>query len=237
MKKLFSALLLLINLHCFAQANNWFVSFSATPTIGGPSASIKKQFVDQHFDQVSSFSFFIFSGQTKYPIAFKESSLLLRGGKKISDRRSIYFVAGQTTAGRVEGFQNEGYSDFLLIASSYGKYVQVKYNVCQLTVGYLYSFQNARAKLGFGPSLFLLNYSLSENYSSKETHTGVIPGATCSARLPLGREKKLIGVELIFEGNVAPPVNMKGDMKETGFKPGKASMFSVNAGLALAFRR
>jgi hypothetical protein len=238
MKKLFSAMLLIVNLSCFAQANKWFVSLCATPTIGGPSASIKKQMVDQHFDQTSSFSFFfIFSGETKYPVVAKDGSLLIRAGKKISDRRSIYLVAGQTAAGKVEGFQNQGYSDLLIIASSVGQHIEVNYHAYQITGGYLYSFPDTRAKLGFGPSIFMLNYSLSENYNGKETHTGIVPGATCTVRMPLGKEKKLIGLELIFEGNVAPSIKMKGNMKETGFKPGTANMLSANAGLALTFRR
>lgn len=237
MKKLLSLLLIVINLNCFAQANKWFVSFSVTPTIGGPSASLKKQMREQHFDQTSTFSFLGLESTTNYPLVSKDVSLLFRGGKKIDDRRSIYFVVGQTAAGSVEGFKNEGYSDLIIIGSSYGQDVAINYNTYQLTAGYLYSFPGTRFKIGFGPSIFLFKYSIAENHENQQKHSSVIPGATFTTRLPLGKEKKLFGIELVWEGNMAPPARMKGGKGETGFEPGNVSMFSANAGIAFSFRR
>jgi len=231
-------MLILINLSCFAQAKNWFVSFSATPTIGGPSASLKKQMIDQHFDQTSAFNFLGFEGTTTYPVVIKDGSLLLRAGAKLNDRRSIYFVVGQSTAGRVEGFKNEGYSDFLgIFGGSNGQNIAVDYKVYQFTAGFLYSFPDTRSKIGFGPSFFLVDYSVTENYNRKQNETALSPGATFTARVPLGKEKKLFGVELVFEGNAAMPVKMKGEMEESNFQPGTVNMFSANIGIAFCFRK
>jgi len=231
-------MLVIININCFAQPNKWFVSFSAAPTIGGPSASLKKQIIEQGFNQTSTFNFLGLSGDTKYPLAKKDASILMRGGKKLNDRRSIYFVVGQVAAGSVEGFKNEGYSDFFgIFGGSYGQSIVINYNAYQLTAGYLYSFPNTRAKVGFGPSIFLFDYSITENYENRQSHTSVVPGATFTARLPLGKEKKVFGIELVFEGNAAVPAKMKNEMSQTGFHPGKANMFSANAGIAFRFQK
>jgi len=229
-------MLIVINLNCFAQANKWFFSISAGPTIGGPSSSLKKQIVDQNFDQTSSFNFFGLEGTTNYPVVQKDAALLVRGGVKLNERRSIYFVVGQSAAGSVEGYKNEGYADLILIGSSYGQSIKLDYNTYQLSAGYLYSFPNTRIKIGFGPSFFLSDYSITENDNNKESHTAISPGATFTARLPLGKEKKLFGVELVFEGNAAAPIRMKGDMQETGFQPGTVNMCSANIGIAFCFR-
>jgi hypothetical protein len=238
MKKLFSLLLVVGNLNCFAQANKWFVSFSAAPTIGGPSSSIKKQFVSQGFDQTSSFNFLGLEGTTKYPVVMKDASLLIRGGAKLNDHRSIYFTVGQSAAGTVEGYKNEGYSDFLgIFGGSYGQTISIDYHTYQFTAGYMYSFPNTRSKVGFGPSFFLFDYAITENNNSKGSHTALSPGATFTARLPLGKERKLFGVELVFEGNAALPVKMKSEMEGAGFQPGTVNMFSANIGIAFCFRK
>lgn len=230
-------MLVVINLNCFAQAKKWFASFSTTPTIGGPSVSIKNQLVKQGFDETSSFNFLGWESSTKYPIASKNISLLIRAGKKISDRKSIYFVAGRNAAGKVEGFKNEGYSFFYVFGNSYGQRIDIDYNVYQFTTGYLYSFPNTTVKIGVGASVFAFNYGIVENYQNKEEHTSLMPGATFTTRMPLGKEKRLFGVELVFEGNIVPPVKMKNDLNETSFQAGNANLVSANVGLAFSFRR
>lgn len=238
MKKLLSAILIVVNLNCFGQASKWFVSVSATPTIGGPSTSIKHQMVVQGFDQTSDGNFLGWSWTTHYPKVSKSASVLLRGGKKMDNHRSIYFVAGLSAKGTVDGFRDQGYSSFFgIISGSYGEMVSVDYNVYQLTAGYLYSFTNTRAKIGFGPSVFLLDYSVSENYTNKQNHSSVMPGASFTTRIPLGKEKKLFGVELVFEGSVAPPAKMKAQKTESGFQVRNANLIHANAGLAFCFRR
>jgi hypothetical protein len=237
MKKFFSVILIIVNINCFAQAKKWFVSFSATPTIGGPSASLKKQMNDQHFNDASTSSFFGFEWTTQYPKVIKDAALLVRGGVKLNDRRSLYFVVGRSSAGTVEGFKQEGSFDWWIIGGSTGRNISVDYKTYQFTAGYLYSFPNSRSTIGFGPSFFLLNYSIKENYTNKQSHSALSPGATFTARVPLGKEKKLFGVEFLFEGNAAAPVSMKGNMKETNFQPGKVNMFSANVGIAFSFRK
>jgi len=236
MKKLFSAILVIINLNCFAQPKNWFVSFSIDPAFGGPSASLKSQMKAQGYGDHAESTFNLFgSGSASYPRG-GSIALLASGGKKITDRKSIYFVAGISEKATIEGFHAQGWSDgFLgLFAGTYGQHVAISYTTYQLTAGYMYSFSNSRAKLGFGPSVYILSYGTSMDYHEKDNHTSIIPGASFTARLPFGKEKKLFGVELVFEGNMAPPIQMKSDHTD-GFQPKKANMFSGNIGLAFSF--
>lgn len=238
MKKFFSAMLFICSLNCFGQPSKWFVSFSLTPTFGGPSASFKHQMVKQGFNQTGTGELIFFRWSTDYPDVSKQPAILIRGGKKINDRRSFYFVAGQSAAGTVDGFKNEGYTSFIgIIGGSYGQLVSINYKLYQLTGGYLYSFPNTRAKLGFGPTVFLLNYKTSENYSTDESHAGLTAGASFVARLPFGKEKKLVGFEFVLEGNMAPSIKVKSSMDNTGFDPKSAGLFFLNAGIALTFHR
>lgn len=231
-------MLVLVNLSCFAQTNKWFVSFSLAPTFGGPSASIKSQMRAQGYGDQAQSTFVIFgSGNTSYPRG-GSVAYLLRGGKKINDHKSIYFVAGICEKAKVEGFHAQGWSDgfFGLFAGTYGKYVAVDYTTYQITTGYMYSFSNSRAKLGFGPSIYILQYSNTTDFSAKDNHSSLVPGASFTARLPLGKERKLFGIELVFEGNMAPSVKMESE-KTDGFQPKNANMFSGNIGLAFSFRK
>lgn len=237
MKKLLSALLILINLDCFAQTNNWFISFSVAPVFGGPAASLKSQLKAQGYGDDTESTFNIFgSGHTSYPRG-GSTSIMARGGKKITERRSIYFVAGICEKATIEGFDAQGWSDgiFGLFAGTTGVHTSVKYSIYQLTTGYMYSFTGSRTKLGFGPSVYIFNYSKEDNYTNTGSHTAVVPGASFTTRIPLGKEKKVFGLELVFEGNMAPTVQMKSNNSD-GFQPKKANMFSCNAGLAFTFR-
>lgn len=238
MKKLFSAMLIVINLNCFAQTKNWFVSFSVAPAIGGPSASLKSQMKAQGYGDNAESTFVIFGdGTTTYPRG-GAMALLATGGKKISDHKSIYFVAGISQKATVEGFNAQGWSDgfFGLFAGTYGNHVSVSYNTYQLGTGYMYSFPKSRTSLGFGPAVYLFNYGISENYAPKEKHSSIVPGASFNARIPFGKERKLFGVEFVINGNIAPSVKMKSDHTE-GFQPKNANMFSASAGLAFSFRK
>jgi hypothetical protein len=238
MKKLFSAMLLIVNLNCFAQANKWFISFTAAPSLGGPAASLKQQMKAQGYGDQSESTFVIFgSGTTKYPRG-GAVAVLASGGKKITDKRSIYFVAGISEKARIEGFDAQGYSDgiFGLFAGTYGNHVSVSYNIYQLTAGYMYSFSKSRTKLGFGPSIYLLTYGISRNFAPEEKHNSIVPGAAFNTRIPFGKERRLVGIDFVFNGNIAPSVKMKSNYKE-GFQPKNANMFSANAGLALSFRK
>lgn len=237
MKKLFAAILLIINLNVFGQASKWFVSMSVTPTLSGPSVSLRKQIIQQGYDQTSTFNFFGLTGSTNYPVVRKSPSVLFRGGKNIDHHRSIYFTAGIASRGEVEGFKNEGYSDFWgIFGGSTGESVTIHYCTYQLTAGCMYSFKNTVVKLGLGPSLFLLNYKMRSNFQDLERHNAIVPGATFTAKVPLGRERKLVGMELVFEGNIAPPAAMQSN-SASGFQPKRVNLASANIGLAISFRR
>jgi hypothetical protein len=238
MKKILLPLLLIINITMFGQSKNWFLSFSVAPTIGGPTNSIKNQLIQQGYNEASYFNFLGLEGKAEYPITAKSASLLVRGGRKISDRKSFYFTTGLSAKGSAEGFKNQGYTDFLgIFGGSYGGYIQVHYNVYQLTGGYLYSFPKSRVKIGFGPSIFLYQSSVSENSTNKQQNTSFVPGASGIVRLPIGKEKRLFGVELFFEGNIAPPAKSKAAKTESGFQAGNVNMMHANLGLAFSFRR
>jgi len=232
-------MLIVINLNCFAQANKWFVSFSFGPAIGGPAASLKDQMKAQGYGDNLENTFVVSgSGTTSYPTGGGSLALLASGGKKITNHKSIYFIAGISEKTTIEGFHAEGWSDgfFGLFAGTYGDLISVSYNTYQFGAGYMYSFPKSRTKLGFGPSIYLFNYGISENYSPKEKHSSIVPGASFNARIPFGKEKRSFGVELAINGNMAPPVKMKSDHTE-GFRPKNANMFSANAGIAFSFRK
>jgi len=237
MKKILSFLLIIVNLNCFAQDHKWFVSFSVAPSIGGPAASLKSQMKDQGYgdEKVSSFNIFG-SGNTQYPRG-GAVALLVSGGKKISDRKSLYFVTGLAGTATIEGFNTKGYSEgfFGLFAGSYGDQVYVKYNIYQFTAGCMYSFSHSRTQIGLGPSFYAFNYSISDNYMSGGKHNSIIPGASINTRIPLGKQRKLVGLEFVTNINIAPAVKMKSDHTE-GFQPKNASMCSANIGVALSFR-
>jgi hypothetical protein len=238
MKKFFSALLILINLNCFAQASNWFLSFSAGPVIGGPSASLKNQMKTQGYGDDAESSFVIFgSGTTHYPRG-GAMAILMRAGKKISNYKSLYAIAGVSGTATIEGFREKGYSNgfYGLFAGTYGDNISISYTTYQLAMGYLYSFPNTKIKLGVGPSLYLFHYTTAEEFSNKATYSSVVPGASLTGRFPFGKEKKLFRIEFVLEGNVAPPVKMNSD-KVSEFQPEKVNMISLNAGLAFTFAK
>jgi hypothetical protein len=238
MKKFFSLILVLVNINCFSQTSKWFVSFSAVPVVGGPAASLKNQMREQGYDDEGENTFVIFgSGTSHYPRG-GGVALLARGGKSISPRKSIYFIAGVANKGTIEGFRAQGWSNgiFGLFAGTYGNNVSVDYTLYQIAAGYMYAFPNSRCRLGFAPSVYLFNYSTSYEFVKGNSHSSVVPGAAFTARVPFGKEKKLFGLELVFETNIAPPVKMKPDRTE-GFQPEKASMLSASAGIAFSFRK
>jgi hypothetical protein len=234
MKNLFPAMLIIINLNCFAQTKKWFVSFLPGIAFYGPSASLKNQMKAQGYgDDFEGFAIFG-DGITHYPRG-GAVALMATAGKRITDHKSIYFVAGVCEKATVEGFQAEGWSGWLFSYTT-GNYISVSYNIYQLGAGYMFSFFKSRTWVGFAPSIYLFNYGISENNSLKEKHGSIVPGVSLNARIPLGKEKKLFGLELVINGNMAPPVRMKSDNLQ-GFQPKNANMFFASAGLALSFRK
>jgi hypothetical protein len=229
MKKLLTALFILVNLSAFGQASDWFVSLSSGYSIGGPLKSIKNQMVEQGYSDTHSYDFFGITGSTKYPRTAKGAYLLVRGGKKITGRRSIYFIAGQVDQGEVWGFKANPNPDpygFII-----GDFPDVRFSLLQFSAGYQFHYANTRAKLGLGPTIFILKQS---SYGHKLA--SYAPGLTATARLPLGKEKRLVGMELIMDANLGLPMKMKQTFTSS-FSPGKVNLCSLNLGLAISFRR
>jgi hypothetical protein len=80
--------------------------------------------------------------------------------------------------------------------------------VLQFGAGYQYHYTNTRTKLAVAPSLFVYRYQNTEAVQ-KQKYAAIRPGVSFSGRLPLGKEKRLFGVDLIADLNLVPPVKMK----------------------------
>lgn len=236
MKKILSVLTLCSVLCASAQKNKWSVSLFGTASIGGPQNSIVKEMNNQGFGETMHFNFLGLQGDIDYPKTERGGTYLLRFALRQKLNRSLFFVTGISNQGTTSGYHYEGTDPML--GFSIGSYPRVKYRVFQFTGGYQYDLKDSRVKFGVGPSLFLFNYGL-EMTMNDTRKTSVVPGATANFRLPLGKEKRTFGLELIAEGNFAPKAKMK-DLQEsstsTPLKESRVNMIHANAGLLLTFR-
>jgi hypothetical protein len=236
MKKIILIFGLLTQLSALCQAKKWFASISTGGSVGGPSASLKNQMIKQGFNQSGTYNFLGLTGTTEYPEKYLSGYFLVRFGKLLKERKSVFFIAGLSEKGEVTGFKNQGYVDFLgILGGSSGPRPIVNYSIYQASAGYQYDAIKTRAKLGLGPSLFLMNYQMNE----ENARSVLLPGIILTGRFPLGRERKLVGLELVLDTRLAPPANMKSDVKESPdtFVPGKVNMCAASAGIALCFRK
>lgn len=233
MKHVLTAAFLLCTLAATAQNNQWFVSLSSDFVVAGPGAALKEKMLRQGFDDDNT-SYLLFIGWTEVnPKKLSYGGLKLRGGKKISEKRSVYFVTGLVEDAEVRGFKSSGFSNTIFGGGSYGTAVSIRYSLWQLAAGYMYS-SKSKMKLGLGPSFFLLNYKPNE----EKKQNLLVPGASFTARVPLGKEKKLLGIEIVAEANLAPPAKMKMEKQnDQGFEPGNVNMVFGSIGLAYCFRR
>src|SRR4051812_37531982 len=110
MKKIILISAVLFHLNAYSQVSKWFVSVSTGGGIGGPSASLKKQMISQNFNQTAEFDFLGLTGTHQYPDKYVSGYTLIRFGKLISKRKSLFFIAGLSEKGEVTGFRNEGYA-------------------------------------------------------------------------------------------------------------------------------
>jgi len=245
MKKSIFLLIISSNLAvlCSAQASKWFVSLTSGPVWGGPGGSIKRQMVKQGFDDQSHFIFLGADFTSDYPKKSNGASFMIRGGKKQKENRSIYFAAGIADKGSVRGYKSKGtFSSWWLFGGTDGNQITIDYDVYSIGAGYQYSFPKTRSKLGLGPTAFLFNYQMQTNHQETVKKSSIIPGASFNARVPLGREKKLFGVELFANANLALPAKMKqlqtsGTSSEATFNSCRVNMIHATAGLAFSFRR
>jgi hypothetical protein len=224
-----------------SQASKWFFSFSALPSFAGPLGSINNEMVRQGFNQQSHFYILGSDFSSSYPYKQRAAAFLMRGGWRVRPNRSVYVEGGITSAGTVAGFKESGggaISYFLFFGGNSGTFIRLKYRVYSLGCGYEYSFSDSRAKLAFGPNLFLFHHGLE---MSTQSYTSLIPGVSGYIRLPLGREKRLFGLELVGEFSLAPPAHTEDLTPEiTGsatFSSASVSMIHGNLGLAFHFTR
>lgn len=224
-----------------AQDSKWFFTLTPGVTVGGPTASLKKSIIKSGCDDKSSFSFLGLSGSIQYPLTGKAPALLVSFGKKFSEHKSWYVTAGLAAAGNVSGLKTIGSFDYFLFSGNYGHSVKIDYKVWQLTAGYQYSFPRTRAKLGFGPTVSLFTY---QEEGDKQQHTQPRPAVSGMARLPLGRERKIFGMELFFEAVLAVPAktaSFSKSFEENGLKysttleKGSVSLTQCLAGISFSF--
>lgn len=115
-------------------------------------------------------------------------------GKQVSKRGSTYIIVGKPGAAEVRGYDGRFNNN-------------IKYQVFQFTGGYQLSFPNSRSKIGAGPSLFILQ-SGKNNHDRVDTkitdkHSAIKPGLSFMGRVPFGKGRKLVGLELFGELNIA----------------------------------
>lgn len=246
MRKLLSAVAFLFFFtSAFSQTPKWYLSVSTGAVWGGPKGAIKSKFENNGFNQTSTFNFFGWGGSTNYPIVSSGLPVLFKAGKKIKDNRSVYLMAGTSAAAEVSGFKNDGTNSGLF--GSLGTHVHVRYKVLQVAVGMEYNLRKSRIKLGYAPGVFLLRYSHVPGMDKVKKETAVVPGLALTGRLPLGKEKRRIGMELVADINLAPPATIQeqyktsidGNFNSTEVQvlsPTKVSMVHGMAGLALTYR-
>lgn len=148
----------------------------------------------------------------------------------------MYFTAGLAGSGEVTGFKPDGgYMDFFFASGPSGNHPRIQYNILQFSAGYMYTFRNAKTRVGIAPAFFLFNYKYGH---FGKMNKSLIPGVTSTTRIPLGKEKKLFGVDLIADLNLALPSKMKKDnsTNNTAFQPGSVNMIQLNVGMAFSFR-
>jgi len=253
MKKVTLLLLAAIttSLSVFAQPSKWFVSVSSGYPFGGPLQSIKNNMKKSGLDAsifIPGGSFFgweVLPKMIEYPKGKQQAPLLLKAGKKIDHHRSLFFSGGVSNVGEAQGHA-PGTVDTAGYTSYGSSLLNVKFRVLQFTGGYEYSFPHTRAKVAIGPSLFLLRYKSTDGMIVNERHTAFAPGVATSARLPLGKEKHLFGIDLVAELNLAVPAKMKtlssgNDIYNQHdlavLKSGTVNMVHGMLGLACSFRR
>jgi hypothetical protein len=239
MKKLLTILIILVSLNALGQkTSTWFFSVTGGASFGGPMPSLRNQVEQQGFNQMSQSEFFGLSFSTQFPKISRDGSIMFRAGMKISEFKSVYASGGISNGGQVRGFKGDGtYSSFFFIGGTGGEYVDINYGVLQFSVGYQYSFPKTRTKFSVGPAAYILKYAINNTFSDQLNQSSVVPGVSTSLRVPLGKEKKLVGFDLMIEADLAPPAKMKNTSESSSFQAGKVNMAHGSIGLALSFRK
>ena len=195
----------------FAQNTKWYIAVSPGAGWGGPNGSLKKEFEQRGYNQTSTTVILFVSFGTKYPQASSGVPLTVRGGLQLKPNLNLFAIAGTSSSGEVTGYKNTSneIATFLgIFGGSIGTFVSIDYKVTQVAVGLEHQMKGSRIKLGYAPAAFLLRY---HNIYSSNTgkKTAFVPGVALTGRMPLGKDKRTIGVELIADLNLAPPATIK----------------------------
>lgn len=241
MKKFLLAAMLFTVYYCHGQNTNWFISFSTGAVFGGPSASLLNKMKQQGFNQTSAGYFLGLNWTTTYPFKSQTPYFKVLTGKKISENKSIYFTGGFAGSGEVSGYKASGNVVNLgFFAYTDGDHPFIKYTVYQLGGGLQYHFKKTRMKLGAAPSALLFSYSSSNGQRRSVCFS---PGIEGMARMPLGREKKFFGVDLLAQVLAAAPVkpdlnkNLSAGETRTSFNTAGTSLLQASVGIAFSFRQ
>src|SRR4051812_10143667 len=189
MKKLTALFLVLAITGNYSEAqSNWFFMMSGGVTVSGPGATLEQKLKEDGFN-TSSNSWNIFgSSSIGYPHVFHKVPLLFSIGKRISSKGSVLLMAGRSDAGEARGF-----------TESAG--ISIPYKIFQITAAYQINFSGSRFKLAAGPSAFHFSYGPSSPSATAGSEWK--PGLSFTGRVPMGNEKKMVGMELFLLLNLA----------------------------------
>lgn len=249
-KLIFSAVVLFAAVQAFAQPAKWYLSFSPGGGWGGPSGSLKNKFEKLGYNQTSTTVIFFLPFESDYPKVEHGVPASLRAGKHLKGNKSIFLVAGTSAAGEVRGYKNTGgvsYDFFGIFGGSAGTYISIQHQVTEVAIGLEHRMTNSRLSLGYAPAAFLLRYR-NVHSSDGGKKTAFVPGVALTGRLPLGKEKRRIGMELVADLNLAPPATIKEQydsyLTDNGTSQSKivlpatkVNMVHGMVGLALTFRK
>lgn len=220
-------LLVVVNLSMisFGQVGTWNASVSIGYVIGGPSQAIKYKMEKEGYD--ANVENWLFGGYTQYPKAYKDPAIMARVYYRKSLNTSLFLEVGQTMNTEVKGYKGGG---------GYGGFAGIKYQVLQLAAGIQRHFNQKPSSIGIAASLNLLQYGGGAPYDDVSENK-FLPGLLISGRLPMGPQKKLIGLDLVYDLNILPSVEMEPVSSNyfLSYETGKVNMIHGSIGLALAF--
>jgi hypothetical protein len=118
-----------------------------------------------------------------------------------------------------------------------GGFASVQYQVLQLAAGVQYHFRGKASSIGIAPSINILKYGAPEPYEDAVKNK-FLPGLLVSGNLPMGRQKKRVGLDFIYDLNLLPPVKMEPVHSAyfSSFDAGRVNMIHGSVGLAVTIR-
>lgn len=241
MKKYLLSVFLILALQGWSQKDNWFISISTGAVLGGPTPSLYQKMMDQRFNQTSQGSFLGLMWTVNYPHKNSTPYLKLLAGKKMATNKSAYLITGIAGSGRVTGYKlTGGYVDLGFFGSTTGDNPVIDYSVYQIGGGLFFHFEKSRIKMGAAPSAFIFSY---KSGYQKKSSVCISPGMEGTIRLPLGKEKKMFGIDLMAHVIAAAPVNpdlnknLAAGEERTAFNATGTSLLQAALGIAFSLRQ